>query len=281
MAERPSTPGADAETGPEEGLAERDPLEETFERSVIEGERRLGRSWPSLIATGTVGGLDVATGVLALLVVTEYTGNEMLGALAFGIGFIALTLGSSELFTENFLVPITARLTGHSDRVLSITRLWTVTLVTNVVGGWIAMALVAGAFPKVHPAAVHIGAHYPQQGIGWEAFAQALLGGMVITLMTWMERGTDSVPAKLIAVWGMAFILAAGPLNHVIIISLEMSVALVGGAPFGYADALGTAAWATLGNLIGGLGLVTVLRLVQVGREVVESKRPEQRPIGR
>ncbi|MEO9223848.1 MAG: formate/nitrite transporter family protein, partial [Acidimicrobiales bacterium] len=76
------------------------------------------------------------------------------------------------------------------------------------------------------------------------------------------------------AVWAMAFLLAAGPLNHVIIVSLEMSAALVAGAPFGYGAAIGAAAWAALGNVVGGLGLVTVLRLVQLGRDIVEAERP-------
>jgi hypothetical protein len=39
-----------------------------------------------------VGGLDVGAGVFGLLVVEYRSGNELLGALAFTIGFVALTL---------------------------------------------------------------------------------------------------------------------------------------------------------------------------------------------
>ncbi|HEX9316767.1 MAG TPA: formate/nitrite transporter family protein, partial [Actinomycetota bacterium] len=103
-------------------------------------------------------------------------------------------------------------------------------------------------------------------GIGVRSFALALLGGVIITLMTWMERSTTSVPAKLAAAFTAAFLLAAGSLNHAIVVSLEMFAALHAGAPFGYLDWVRTVLWATLGNMIGGIGLVTVLRLVQVGR---------------
>lgn len=89
-------------------------LDETFERTVEEGAQRLGRSWPELIATGLVGGVDISVGVFALLVVEHETGNVLLGALALSIGFIALTLASSELFTENLLVPITALAAGRA-----------------------------------------------------------------------------------------------------------------------------------------------------------------------
>src|SRR3954468_16326334 len=83
-----------------------DDLTETFQRTVDEGEHRLTRSWPGLLSTGLVGGLDVGVGVLGLLLVKEATGSVLLAGFAFGIGFIALTRAQSELFTENFLVPV-------------------------------------------------------------------------------------------------------------------------------------------------------------------------------
>ncbi len=250
-------------------------LRGTFLKTVDEAQRRLSRSWPTLLATGAVGGIDVGVGVLALLLVREGTGNELLSAVAFGIGFIALTLGRSELFTENFLVPI-AGVVARKATVGATVRLWGGTAATNLAGGWALMGLVSLGLPELHEVAVEVGRHYPELGVGATSFASAVIGGAAITLMTWMERGTDSVPAKLVAVASVAFVLAAGRLNHAIVVSLEMFAALHFGAPFGYADWLRMASWAALGNLVGGLALVTVLRLVQIGRTVVEDER--QRP---
>ncbi|HEV2766347.1 MAG TPA: formate/nitrite transporter family protein [Acidimicrobiales bacterium] len=247
-------------------------LEGAFRKTVDEARRRLNRSWPSLFATGTVGGIDVGLGVMALLLVRESTGQELLGALAFSIGFLALTLGRSELFTENFLVPVAAVVTGKSS-VGAMFRLWGGTAVTNLAGGWAFMALVTLGLPQLHETAVEVGSHYPEMGIGTTAFASAVIGGAAITLMTWMQRGTDSVPAKMVAAIAIAFLLAGGRLNHAIVVSLEMFAALQAGAPFGYADWLGMASWAALGNLVGGMALVTVLRLVQIGRTAVEAER--------
>ncbi|CAN5584454.1 formate/nitrite transporter family protein [soil metagenome] len=251
---------------PDEGV------EGAFERSIDEGERRLRRSWPDLFATGAVGGLDVGVGVFALLLVFEGTGNELLGALAFGIGFVALTLGNSELFTEDFLVPVTV-LAARRARLRVLLRLWSGTAATNLLAGWLVTALVVVGFPYLEGVAIEIGRHYPEMGIGSEAFASAILGGAAITLMTWMERGTDSVVAKLVAAWSVAFILAAGAMNHAVVASLGMFAALHAGAPFGYLDWLGAASFAALGNMIGGIGLVTLLRLVQVGGAKLEAER--------
>ncbi len=68
-----------------------------------------------------------------------------LGGLAFAAGLIALTLARSELFTEDFLVPVTAVVTKTSTRV-SLLRLWAVTMVMNLLGGWLIAAIVVG-FP--------------------------------------------------------------------------------------------------------------------------------------
>lgn len=248
-----------------------DGLARALQRTIDEGERRLTRSWPSLLATGAVGGLDVVTGVLALLLVTEAVGSDLLGALAFGIGFIALTLGQSELFTEHFLLPVVARVAHRGDRRTAVLRLWGGNLVTNLAAGWVAMALVVAAFPQLRATAIEVARHYPDMGIGQEAFAAAVLAGMTMTLMTWMQQSTDSMVARLVAAVAVAFLLAAGPMNHVIVGSLEMFGALFFGAPFGYADMAGAAAFAGLGNAVGGIGLVTVLRLIQVGRRAVEA----------
>lgn len=255
---------------PEESTT--DPLAETLARSVDEGERRLSRTWPSLLATGTVGGLDVGLGVLALLVVRRDTGSELLAALAFSFGFIALVLAGSELFTENFLIPIAALITRDVS-VGSVLRLWFGTAVTNLVGGWVVTGLVMAAVPNLHATAVAVGRQYPAWGIGSRSFAAGILGGALLTLLTWMERSTESVPARLVAAIGVAFVLAAPPLNHAVVSSLEMFAALHAGAPFSYLDWAGAAAWATLANVLGGVGLVTVLRLVQIGAEPIAEER--------
>ena len=259
--------------GTDKQSGQRDPaLEETFERTVEEGERRLSRTWPMLVSTGLVGGIDVSIGVFGLLVVRAETKSVLLSALAFGIGFIALTLANSELFTENFLVPLAAVI-AHRSRPRSLVRLWIGTALANLVGGWVVTGIIMTALPGLGQVAVDIARVYPDLGLGWRSFALAVLGGMVITLMTWMEKGSTDMAGKLVAAVSASFLLAAGTLNHAIVVSLELFAALHSGAPFGYADWLGVFLWASLGNLVGGIGLVSLLRLVQVGAAKVVEER--------
>jgi formate/nitrite transporter FocA (FNT family) len=247
-------------------------LQTAFHKTMLEGEERLARNLRALLATGAVGGIDVGMGVLGMLLVLTLTGNEVAGALAFGIGFIALTLANSELFTENFLVPI-APIAARRARIRSLLRLWLGTLVMNLIGGWIITLIVDVALPETRPTAIALGERFVHAGIGPTSFASAVLGGVVITLMTWMERGTDSVFGKIIAAEAAGFLLAAGHLNHAIVASLEMFAALHAGATFGYLTWLKLLGWAVLGNIVGGVLFVTVLRLVQVGAHTIRVER--------
>jgi len=145
-------------------------LQTVFHNTMQEGEERLARSLPALLATGAVGGIDVGMGVLALLLVLTLTGNEVAGALAFGIGFIALTLANSELFTENFLVPI-APIVARRARIRSLLRLWLGTLVMNLIGGWVITLIVITALPETRPEAIKLGEGYVHLGIGTTSFA--------------------------------------------------------------------------------------------------------------
>jgi formate/nitrite transporter FocA (FNT family) len=254
-----------AEATDEEGQdADDESVQSTLDTAAAEGGQRLQRTALALLATGAVAGIDVGFGVLAKLSVMEATGSELLGGLAFGIGFVAILLGKSELFTENFLLPVTA--VFHRERTLgSLLRLWALTAVGNLAAGWVIMAIIVVGVPRIGDSDVLLetSGHFVEMGLGWPLFFSAVLGGAAITLMTWMEQATDSVGAKLVTVIGIGFVLAGTPLAHAVVTSLEMFGALQRSAPFGYADWAGVFGIAVVGNVVGGVVLITVLRLVQ------------------
>jgi formate/nitrite transporter FocA (FNT family) len=248
-------------------------VEETFLRTVDEGRRRMSRGWLALLATGLVGGIDVGTGVLALVLVEHTTNSKLLGGLAFSIGFIALALARSELFTEDFLIPVSTVI-ARQARFRMLIRLWVGTLVANLAGGWVFTWFMMRGYPEMNHTAIESGTHYVQLGYGLRALSLAVLGGAVITLMTWMQHSSDSMAAKIIPAITCAFLLAGGQLDHAIVNSLLMFAALhTGHAPFGYLDWAKTAGWAAFGNLVGGVGLVTLLRLLQVPHKVLEERQ--------
>jgi formate/nitrite transporter FocA (FNT family) len=240
-----------------------DELEEAFDRQLEEGVQRLHRPWREVLVTGFFGGTEVAIGILAFLLVLEQTDSHLLAGLAFSIGFLALLLGHSELFTEGFLIPV---LTVAARRAswAQMLKLWGGTLGANLVGGWLMMWLIVAGFPRLAPPLVGSGSHFALAPPSVQSLSLAVIGGAVITLMTRMQHGTDSMPAKIAAAVAAAFLLAGGQLFHSILDSLLIFGALhTGQAGFGYGQWAQWFAYTAVGNIVGGLGLVTLLRLVR------------------
>ena len=116
------TGGSDDVAAPK-GSREEPALEEAYERLVGEGRERLDRPLLPLLSTGLLGGVDVGVGVLMYLVVKTETDSSLLAAMAFTIGFAALLLANSELFTENFLVPVISVI-AKVGTLAQLARLW-------------------------------------------------------------------------------------------------------------------------------------------------------------
>ncbi|MFB1298038.1 formate/nitrite transporter family protein [Mycobacterium sp. pW049] len=250
-----------------------DALEYAFRRMVDEGTQRLHRSWREVLATGFFGGTDIAVGVLAYLAVLNATHQPLLAGLAFSVGFLALLLGRSELFTEGFLIPVTT-VAAKRASFGQLMKLWSGTLIANLAGGWLLMLLMMTALPQLHAQTIESAAHYATAPLSIETAALSLLGGMVITLMTRMQHGTESMPAKIAAAVAGAFLLAGLQLFHSVLDSLLIFGALITGkAPFGYLDWLGWFSYTAVGNLVGGLLLVTLLRLVRSKDRLQEERR--------
>jgi formate/nitrite transporter FocA (FNT family) len=253
--------------------AGRDPeADAAFDRIVLEGTPRLLRTWPVTVVTGVVAGLEVGLGVLALLYVRQQTGSQALAGLAFSIGFVALLLGRSELFTEGFLVPV-AVVVAKRARMIDALKLWTGILAGNLAGGMLIAWFAMQGFPQLHHEARHAAAYFVSEGWSLRGLALAILAGMAVTLMTRMHNGTDSMPVKLVASIAIAFLLAGLRLFHSVLDSLLIFFALQSGrAPFGYLDWLRFFGEAVVGNVAGGMALTTVLRLLQSRRRLLEHR---------
>jgi formate/nitrite transporter FocA (FNT family) len=192
------------------GSREEPEVEDAFDRMVSEGHDRLTRPLLSLLSTGLLGGVDVGVGVLIYLVVKTDTGDALLASLAFTIGFVALLMARSELFTENFLVPVTA-VVARQGRITELLRLWLVTLAANLAAGFAMAGMIVVALPDVRAAAISTGKHYAELGTSWRSFFLAVLAGAVITLLTRMQHSTDDLAVKIIPAVLMSFVLVGAP----------------------------------------------------------------------
>jgi formate-nitrite transporter family protein len=244
---------------------------EIFERTREEGRRRLERGRLEISSTALVAGFDVVFGVIALAVIAAAFKKPLgeqpahaLGALGFGIAFIFIVVGRSELFTENFLVPVTGLRRGHITK-LKLAELWIISPVCNIAGGTVLIIVASshGVLPAGTGETLAKIAKDFDANSAWTAFCSALIGGALITAMTWLVEGVGSIGGRIVCAWIAGVLLTLGSFNHVIVVTLEMIFGLRFGADVGGLDVLQNFFVAAAGNMIGGIVFVTLTRTGQ------------------
>ena len=246
---------------------------EIYRRAVEEGERRLDQSLIELLSTGFIAGFTIVFGIVALGIVQALLGEasdglaKLAGALAFGTGLVFLVVGRAELFSENFFDPV-ATIVERQGRgmLLRLFRLWSITFGLNLVGGgllaWILSvegALPAGTGEALSRIAEEIVARGP-----WAVVVKAIAGGALVTLLSFLLHAVNSIGSRMSLALIVGFLLALGPFDHVVVTALHIVFGILLGAQnVGFADLGWTLLIVTAGNLVGGLGLVTLTHIAQ------------------
>lgn len=255
--------------------------EQLAARAAEVGTKRLERSAIDVLITAGVGGVEVSLGGLAAMavvgsVLTAYPHVGLYGALALGavifpVGFLFVIVGRSELYTENFLIPVLGAMKAEGA-VRSLATLWGLSWVGNLVGCGL-MALVLSV-PEALGVPIHKGyaayAAYKLDVPPLSTFISAVLAGTVMTILTWLLLAIRHPVAKAIAIFAAGYVLFAANLSHSIVGASMLFV--------GFVEAHRTiwqlGLWllmASIGNLVGGVGFVTLFRIAQVKEKQRES----------
>ena len=259
--------------------------EEIVGRAAGVGRERLDRSSLDVLLTGIIGGIEVSLGALAAMVVlgstmAAYPRAGLYGGLAvagavFPIGFLFVISGRSELFTENFLIPVVA-VFSRQRSAASLGGVWVLSWVGNLAGCAAVAALLSVHDAVGQPVLEGYRAYSAYKlslGIAG-LFVSAMIAGSTMTVLTWLLLAVRHPVGKMVVIWAAGYVLFASNLSHVIV---SAAILLVGFARSGhdFADVCRYIGVTTLGNLVGGVGLVTIFRIAQA-RE--KERRKESRP---
>ena len=247
--------------------------ETIYERTKEEGRRRLKRPVLEEISTALAAGFDIVAGVILLaLLITQLEHHfgkhaaHVVGSMGFGVGFIFLVVGRGELFTENFLVPLAGL--DHDDGDTSwrdLIKLWLISPLFNVIGGLIMILIVTthSVLPYGTGKTIIETANTLHANGRLALFMSAVFAGALITAMTWFIEGQATMMPRIVVAWLCGSFLALGSLNHVIVVTLELIFGYRYGAHYSWLFILGNFGLAAAGNIVGGIGLVTLNRFTQ------------------
>ncbi len=246
---------------------------EILETVVEDGRKELDRASAGLAFSGFAAGLNISFGAVAMAVVGSMTGGIGLAAmLVYPIGFLIVIIGRAQLFTENTVTPVVVILSNRS-RLMNMLRLWVVILVFNLLG---AAAFAATSYYAniLDPPALTLLFEEVSKKIEYSFMSLAIkgiFGGWIVALIAWMVAASRDTVSQVFFIYGLAFLIPAAGLPHCIAGSSEALMGVFAGeftwGEYGWDFLLPT----TLGNILGGIFLVTILNYGQV---VGSKKKP-------
>ena len=256
------------ESGEHQKSLGRPSAEEIYKQVATNARQELKRSSISLAMSGFGGGtfmgLSALGTALALALLPPTPATHIVSRMFYPLGFIVVIIGRSQLFTENTLYPV-ALVLAEKREFWNTLRLWAVVLPSNVLGAF-AFACLASLTPSLPTPVVHSLAQLGAEAIANPAstiFWTGVMGGWIIALAAWLVSGSHSITGSVMIIWMLTFIVGLGNFAHCIATSGEVFITiLTHAAPW--------QAWprwflpAVLGNICGGVGMVTILEYGQV-----------------
>ncbi len=251
---------------PQKNLA-RPSAEEIYKQVASNARDELKRSSLALAISGFAGGtfmgLSALGTAIALALLGHTPGATIISRMFYPLGFIVVIIGRAQLFTENTLYPV-ALVLAEKREFWNTMRLWAIVLPTNVLGALAFAGLVTltpALNPKIVDALAQLGqeaATNPHATVFWSG----VMGGWIIALAAWLVSGSHSITGSVMVIWMLTFIVGLGNFAHCIATSGEILTTVL----TGHLAWSAYPAWflpAVLGNICGGVGMVTVLEYGQ------------------
>ena len=243
-------------------------LGEQIASSIYEYKRSNKRLFISALSAGLEIGFSIfLMGVLFTLFIGQVS-NEILHvliSLAYPIGFIFVIIGKSELFTEHTTLAVLPVL-NKTTSIKSLFILWGIILAGNLIGGYIFGALLAYFAPAIgiisDEAFIHL-AHkvidIPLQLI----LVSAVIAGWLMGLLSWLVASSQETISRLFIIVLVTATIGLGGLHHSIVGSIEVFAGLLIDPTISIMDYLRFEAIAILGNALGGVFFVGIIKYGQ------------------
>lgn len=237
----------------------------------LEGTEELERPSSSIGWSGFAAGLTMGCSMLAQGILQsrlpDTPGRELVAAFGYTTGFVFVTMGRQQLFTETTLtvmLPVLHKTHAMTD----VLRYWGIVFAANIVATLLfaAAATIPGLFqPGTLGAFTELGVKAAEPGF-LGVLIKGVFAGWLIALMVWLMPAAAS--ARIFVIVAVTWLIGAAHFSHVIAGSVETGFAAIQGA-IGWQDYLVSfLVPALVGNSIGGVVFVALLNHAQVKAEV-------------
>ena len=242
--------------------------EEIFNEQVRTGLAEHNRSPGGLLVSAIAAGLEVGftlflTGIVLTLFMDQADSPQMhiWLALTYPIGFIFVVIGRSELFTEHTTLAVIPVLNG-STTFGSLMKTWGLIFTGNIIGGYLMALILTNIGPSmgiISVDAFHMLAR-KMVDLEWDLMlGSSIIAGWLMGLLSWLVTSSQETISRIVMVLMVTFLIGMGGLHHSIVGSIEVFAGVLTDGVSG-ADYLHFQIWTTLGNIIGGVVFVSLIK---------------------
>ncbi|PYQ64030.1 MAG: formate transporter [Acidobacteria bacterium] len=252
----------------EKGEEPQKSYETILEQEIAAGLTELERPAPALLLSGLSAGLDVSLSLLLMAVMKTLTQDqprvvsEILVAMMYAAGFLFVVLGRSELFTEHTTLAVLPVLDGRAS-LAQLGRLWGLIYIANQVGAVLFAAFLAFLGPRlgvIEPRVFGDIASGLVEHPGWVILLSAVLAGWLMGLLSWLVAASRDTISQIFIVALVTTAIGIAHLHHAVVGTAEVLAGVFSGQGATLADFGKFLLWATLGNILGGVFFVALIK---------------------
>jgi formate/nitrite transporter FocA (FNT family) len=253
----------------EKGQEPQKSYETILEQEIAAGLTEMERPAPALLLSGLSAGLDVSLGLLLMAVMHTLTDgvlpkpvSEILVALTYASGFLFVVLGRSELFTEHTTLAVLPVLDRRASPV-QLGRLWGLVYIANQAGAAAFAAFLVFLGPRlgvIEPRVFGEIASGLVEHPGWVILLSGVLAGWLMGLLSWLVAASRDTIGQIFMVALVTTAIGLCHLHHSIVGTAEVLAGVFSGRGATMADFGKFLFWATLGNILGGVFFVALIK---------------------
>lgn len=235
----------------------------------LHAKETFGRSVGSQFTSAFTAGIEIGISYVMLLFVfatlspmieTQYA--ILFASLLYPLGFIAVVIGQSLLFTEQTSL-LSLPVVRGMEPISHLLKLWAIVILGNLIGGcFFVLSIVWLGLEMQWFTAQHMTefAHHVLDHSWWVILGSAIVAGWLMGVAAWLVTSARDTLSRILLVTLITACIGVLGLHHSIVGNIEVFAALVFGDGVQWLDYLRFLLLALVGNTIGGVVFVTVLK---------------------
>jgi formate-nitrite transporter family protein len=237
----------------------------------LEGTEELERPSSSIAWSGIAAGLTICCSMLGQGLLQarlpDAPWRDLVASFGYCFGFLFVTMGRQQLFTETTLTVMLPVLHG-THKGTEVLRYWAIVFAANIVATvlFAAAASIPGLFrPDAVQAFIELGSKAVEPGF-LGVMIKAVFAGWLIALMVWLLPAAAA--ARFFVIVAVTWLIGIAKFSHVIAGSAEAAFAAIHGSIGWNQYFIDFLLPAFIGNSIGGVVFVALLNHAQVKAEI-------------